>query len=166
MNCVSQKRREVWALKIWLCLMMPFLLKKLGAFFTIKIHYFTGYLSLSFFLIFLILDAKENYRGSYAWRSILKGRDVQLYATLFWRLTLMSQSSREPLVASLLRSFRDSLVSQALSLEKDLEKFQTSKFFVFLQLSLVIGSRVEALVVRFTQNVLRLPSRLTREWTF
>ena len=78
------------------------------------------------------MDAKENYRGSYAWRIILKGRDVQLYATLFWRLTLMSQSSREPLVASLLRSFRDSLVSQALSREKDLEKFQTSKFFVFL----------------------------------
>ena len=51
MNCVSQKRREVWALKIWLCLAMPFLLNKLGTFFTIKIHYFTWCLSLSDFLI-------------------------------------------------------------------------------------------------------------------
>ena len=71
-------------------------------------------------------------------------------ATLFWRLCLASQASRETPVASLLRSFHDSLASQAPSREKDLEKFQKSWFLGFSQLNFATGSRVEAPVTRFT----------------
>ena len=60
----------------------------------------------------------------------------------------------------------DSLVSQGPSREKHLENFQKSRCLAFLRLNLATSSRVEALVASFTQNVWRLPSRLTREWTF
>ena len=53
------------------------------------------------------------------------------YVTLFWRLTLMSQASRETLVMSLLKSSRDSVVSQYPSREKYLEKFQNFLVFGF-----------------------------------
>ena len=79
---------------------------------------------------------------------------------------LCNFSSWVKLVASLLRSFRDSLASQAPSREKDLEKFQNFGFLGFSQFSLATGSRVEAPVASFTQNVLRLPLWLTCEWTF
>ena len=58
------------------------------------------------------------------------------------------------------------MVSQGPSCEKDLEKFQKSRFLAFSRLSLATCSRVEALVARFTQNDSWLPLRLTREWTF
>ena len=60
----------------------------------------------------------------------------------------------------------DSLEGQGPSHEKYLENFQKSGFFGFSRLSLASDSRVEAPIARFTQNVWRLPSRLTCEWTF
>ena len=60
----------------------------------------------------------------------------------------------------------DSLEGQGPSHEKYLENFQKSGFFGFLRLSLASDSWVEAPIARFTQNVWRLPSRLTCEWTF
>ena len=50
-------------------------------------------------------------------------------ATLFWRVTLTGQASRETLIASLLKSSRDSLASQSPSCEKDLKKFQNFSVF-------------------------------------
>ena len=72
------------------------------------------------------------------------------YVTLFWRLCLSSQASRKTPVASLLKSFCDSLASQAPSHKKDLEKFQNFGFLGFSQLCLVTGSLVEAPIMRFT----------------
>ena len=66
-----------------------------------------------------------------------------------------------------LEGFRDFLVGQSPSLEKDLEKFQKkSGFLEFLRLMLVTYSWVEAPVARVTQKVSWLPTRLTREWNF
>ena len=62
--------------------------------------------------------------------------------------------------------FGDSLANQGPSREKDLEKFQNFGFVTFSQLNLVTDSRVEAPVASFTQKVLRLPSQLSRRWTF
>ena len=56
--------------------MIPFLLNKLGDFFTIKIHYFTGCLSLSFFLIVQFWMIKKILGVHMLLRSILKGRYV------------------------------------------------------------------------------------------
>ena len=66
--------------------------------------------------------------------------------TLFWWLTLVGQSSHETPIASLLRSSCDSLASQAPNREKNLEKFQISRFLAFLRLTLVTSSWVEASV--------------------
>ena len=52
-------------------------------------------------------------------------------ATLFRQLILTGHSNRETLVASLLRSSCDSLVSQAPCCEKDLEKFQNFLVLAF-----------------------------------
>ena len=80
-------------------------------------------------------------------------KNFKNYATLFWRLTLTGQSSRETLIVSLRRSSRDSLVSQAPNREKDLEKFQFSGFLAFSQLTLTTGSRVEALVASLLKMI-------------
>ena len=52
--------------------------------------------------------------------------------------------SRVTPIASLLKSSRNSLASQAPNREKDLEKFQFSRFLSFSRLTLATGSRVEA----------------------
>ena len=52
-------------------------------------------------------------------------------ATLFWQLILAGHSNHETPVASLLRSSRDSLVSQAPYCGKDLEKFQNFLVLAF-----------------------------------
>ena len=87
-------------------------------------------------------------------------------AILFCRLNLASQSSRKTLVASLLRSTRDSLASQATSHKKDLENFQF--FWVFSIFTTHVSDRfVSGSSSReFTQNALRLPLWLTHKWTF
>ena len=87
-------------------------------------------------------------------------------ATLFWRLTLAGQSSREAPVVSLLKSSCDSLASQAPSHKKDLEKFQI--FWVFSIFTTHFGNWFVSgsSSCEFTQNVSWLPSRLTLEWTF
>ena len=97
----------------------------------------------------LVLVAKNTFCTNW-----VKSKTVfKNYATLFWRLTLTGQSSRETLVVSLTRSSRNSLASQAPSREKDLEKFQFSGFLAFSQLTLTTSSRVEALVASLLKMI-------------
>ena len=100
------------------------------------------------------------------WKVFFFLKNFKNYAILFWRFCLACQASHEPPVVSLHKALGDSLSSQGPSREKDLEKFQKLGFLGFLRLSLATGSRVEAPVMRFTQNDSQLPSRLTRELTF
>ena len=85
-------------------------------------------------------------------------KNLKNCATLFWWLYLVGTASHEPLVTSLLRSFCDSLVGQALSRKKDLEKFQKFRFLAFSWLCLATGLRVEAPIaslLRLFHNSLR-----------
>ena len=103
------------------------------------------------------------------WKVFLFGKISKNFkncATQFWRLCLVGQASHVPPIASLLNSICDSLASQGLSCEKDLENFQKSGFLAFLWLSLATCLQVEAPVASFTQNGSRLPSWLTYGWTF
>ena len=72
---------------------------------------------------------------------------------LFWKISKISKTvqlcfsdslSRVKPITSLLKSSRNSLASQAPNREKDLEKFQFSRFLSFSRLTLATGSRVEA----------------------
>ena len=60
----------------------------------------------------------------------------------------MGQASRMPQSRAHTEGFRDSLVGQSLSREKDLEKFQKSGFSKFSRFMFVTWSQVEAPVVR------------------
>ena len=51
---------------------------KLGDFYTTKACCFTGFLKANFFPRCSIMEASHSSSGSYAWHSILKGRDVLL----------------------------------------------------------------------------------------
>ena len=78
---------------------------------------------------------------------------------LFWKISknlcnpvlatcLAGQANRMPQSRAHTEGFRDSLVGQSLSHEKDLEKFQKSGFSKFSQLMFATCLQVEALVVR------------------
>ena len=87
-------------------------------------------------------------------------------ATLFWRLA----SWIKP-VACLSREFIQKVFTthwqvKVLVAKKTQKFFQKSGFLDLSRLSLVTCSQVEAPVARFTQNVSRLPSRLSRGWNF
>ena len=81
---------------------------------------------------------------------------------LCFRLTFTGQFSRETLVASLLRSSRHSLPSQAPSRKKDLQKFQIFWGFSIFATHFGDWFASGSFNHEFTQNA----SRLTREWTF
>ena len=66
-----------------------------------------------------------------------------------------------PQLCAYSEGFRNSLVGQSPSREKDLEFFQKFGILYFSRLYLATCLRVEASVVRVTQKGWRLPSRLT-----
>ena len=67
---------EEWGLGTLHYSMTCFLLSKLGNFYIIKILFFTGYSRQDFFPHCLFMEAKDSASGSYAWKIILKGREV------------------------------------------------------------------------------------------
>ena len=87
-------------------------------------------------------------------------------ATLFWRLTSQSSQSHAP-AASLYRRFSWLTSGLRSQLWKRLRNFFKNLGFLDVsRLSLVTCAWVEAPVMRCTQHVSRLPSRLPRRWTF
>ena len=81
---VSQKPLEAWVLGSSKNLTTPCWPSKFGAYFKIKTLYFSISLNQKFSLVDQFFDAKEN-KGSFAWRSILKGRDL-IRSGLKWRI--------------------------------------------------------------------------------
>ena len=90
-------------------------------------------------------------------------RKSKKYFQLCFRDSLAGHASHEALVASLLRSSRDSLVSESPCRKKHLEFFfEISRFLAFLWLILATWSQVEAPVVslhkRFRDSLANGPS--------
>ena len=94
----------------------------------------------------------------------IKHKNIFEFFNFFWKVFLFWKFSKFWKTVQLY--FGDSLANQGPSREKDLEKFQNFGFVTFSRLNLVTDSRVEAPVASFTQKVLRLPSQLSRRWTF
>ena len=77
MSSQNQNWWEVWVLGIWPCSTILYWQNKLGGYCIIQTLCFIWFLNHFFFSPkFSILEARGSRSGSYAWTSILKGRDV------------------------------------------------------------------------------------------
>ena len=120
-------------------------------------------------LKYMLIKHKQIFQCfNYFWKVfILKiFKNFKNCATLSWQLA----SWVKP-VTYLSREFIQKVFTthwqvKVLVAKKTQKFFQKSGFLDFSRLSLVTCSQVEAPIARFTQNVSRLPSRLSRRWNF